>query len=85
MPSRSRRRETDYRSDRLESEIRSTNTTALAGKKRIPMCGRCGRCFEEQTKVCPRCDTKTMGYVEKVPDEFIGQLHRRAFRKAGLR
>ena len=67
MPGREQRREIDLRSGRFESEMRVSDLTRrklneggthIEGK--VYVCSRCMRPFEERSRHCPRCDTKTM-------------------------
>ena len=65
MPSRERRREVDGRSERFESEIRQSEMMApdFAAKRKF-MCSRCHFMFEERSRNCPRCDSRTMGELK---------------------
>lgn len=87
MPSRARRREIDGRSDRFESEIRDAEASknVLNNRKELPQCGKCKRVFEEKSKYCPRCETKTMGLIVPVPERHIEEFQRNALRRLGRR
>jgi hypothetical protein len=65
MPSLSRRRETDGRADRLESEVRASEMQdpSFAAKRKF-MCSKCHFMYEEKSRICPRCDTHTMGELK---------------------
>ena len=80
MPSRARRREIDYRSDRFESEIRSTEANV---KGRKFQCQKCGRMFEEKSRNCPRCDSRSMGEIVAVPERHLEEFRRNAMKKLG--
>lgn len=73
MPGQSRRREVDLRADRFESEMRISDLKGVKVKetyidKKLYMCSRCQRGFEERSRYCPRCDTKSMGWVRPIPE-----------------
>ncbi len=83
MPNLSRRREADGRAERLESEVRSVeaeNPKFAAARKF--MCRGCGHLFEERSKICPRCDKKTMGELKPIPERFLSEAQRGAVRRA---
>lgn len=62
MPSLSRRREFDIRADRFESEVRQSEMSDPSFKaKRKYMCSKCHTLFEDRSRNCPRCDSRTMG------------------------
>lgn len=85
MPSRARRRDAeDSRAERLESHIRSGEVAqgAFLNRGRLPQCSKCKRVFEEQSKVCPFCETKTMGYLAPIPEQHREEARRRAERDA---
>ncbi len=83
MPSRSRRREDDGRADRLESEVRSVEAQdpRFAAARKF-MCKGCGHLFEERSRTCPRCDKKTMGELKPIPEKYLSEARRGAFRRA---
>lgn len=88
MPSLSRRRDAeDSRADRLESHIRSNDVArgVLTSTNKLPQCGKCKRLFEEQSKFCPFCDTKTMGYIAPIPDRYKDEALRGSMRRAKAR
>lgn len=88
MPSRARRREVDGRAGRFESEIRDSEAArnVLVNRSALPYCRRCQKVFEENSKVCPRCDKKDqMGRITPIPDRFIAEAERRAIREAKAR
>lgn len=88
MPSRERRREFDLRAGRFESEIRDAEFAkgSLARNGRLPFCRHCGKAFEEQSKVCPRCERKDgMGYLAPIPERNIEEAQRNAYRRAMAR
>jgi len=60
MPGKKRREEDDIRSERCESEVRMSNLQDPQQRKKVYYCGNCQRMFEERSRYCPRCDTKTM-------------------------
>lgn len=87
MPSLSRRRETDLRADRLESEIRMPESPAalsrLATRKGLLHCSNCKGVFEEESKVCPRCDRKDgMGHIRKMRESDIPYFKEQAIRRS---
>ncbi len=65
MPSLNRRREQDGRAGRFESEVRTVDIQdpSFAAKRKF-MCSGCRQMFEERSRVCPRCDKKTMGELK---------------------
>lgn len=65
MPSLNRRREADLRGERLESEVRreDMDRPAYAGARKF-MCSRCKHLYEERSRSCPRCDSRTMGELK---------------------
>lgn len=87
MPSLSRRREMDLRSDRFESEVRMSELQGggvFKGRERLPYCRRCQAAYEEKSKVCPRCDKKDeMGSLRPIPERFREEARRNAWRKLG--
>lgn len=84
MPSLARRREEDSRAPRLESTIRDSEMAAwkLRSKKGLPQCSKCLRTFEEESKFCPWCDTKTVGHIRPIPEKFQDEATRGAIRRA---
>lgn len=83
MPSLSRRRERDARADRFESQIRTPELLdPKFAEKRKFMCSGCGYMFEERSKVCPRCDKKTMGELKPIPEQHLAEAQRNAVRRA---
>jgi hypothetical protein len=84
MPSLARRRDFDSRGTRLESEITNAEVARgfMAEKQRLPFCSKCKTGYEEQSKVCPRCDTKTMGYLAPIPEKFREEARRGAIKRA---
>lgn len=87
MPGLARRREVDLRSDRLESEVRDQELykLRLGADKGLPYCSKCRRAFEEKSRYCPRCDTKTMGLVKMIPEQFREEARRKALARARAR
>ena len=86
MPSLSRRREIDLRSDRLESEIRVSELGKInKTSKGLPYCENCQRPFEEASIYCPRCDKKTMGYIREIPSQYIEEAKRNELKRARSR
>lgn len=86
MPSLSRRRETDSRADRLESEVRVQELTASSYvAQRKFQCGRCKRLYEERSRTCPRCDARTMGELKPIPERHLDEAQRNAVRRAQAR
>lgn len=82
MPSLSRRRETDNRAERLESEVRSSEMEAPGFQaKRKFMCSGCGHLYEEKSRNCPRCDKKTMGEIKQIRERDLDEAHRNAIRR----
>jgi len=65
MPSLNRRRESDIRGERLESEVRQEDMSSprFADARKF-MCSRCRHLYEEKSRVCPRCDTRSMGELK---------------------
>jgi len=74
VPSYSRRNEEDVRAGRLESEVRASDlqrmqaTVKAGGKVKFYQCSNCHRLFEERSRTCPRCDTRTMGSLDPIGD-----------------
>ena len=88
MPSLNRRRELDGRGQRFESEIRSTELQSKnlwANRERLYTCSRCGHAFEERSRHCPRCDTKSMGYLTPIPEQYREEANRKAIARAQRR
>lgn len=83
MPNLSRRREQDGRAGRFESEVRSTEAQdpKFAGKKKF-MCSRCRNMFEERSRTCPRCETRSMGELKQIPERHLDQARRGAIARA---
>lgn len=88
MPSLGRRRETDSRAGRLESEMRMQELEAIKPvdgrpRKRIYMCSKCHRCYEERSRHCPRCDTRSMGELRPIGknEEERKRLHDASMRR----
>ncbi len=88
MPSLSRRRESDVRGERLESEVRDVDATRsdFAAARKF-MCSRCKHLYEEKSRNCPRCDSRTMGELKQIPEKNLDEAHRNAVRrlKQGVR
>lgn len=86
MPSRSRRRETDGRAERFESQIRDSElpqVERLRDRGRLYTCSRCHNAFEERSLTCPRCEKgKTMGYLTRIPEKHLDEAQRGAIRRA---
>ncbi len=57
--------EDDIRAGRFESNIRHSDLKKLKENQRIYICQRCHRIFEERSRYCPVCETKTMGEIIK--------------------
>jgi hypothetical protein len=86
MPSLGRRRETDFRAERLESEVRSHELLKSGFEaKRKFMCSHCGRVFEERSRNCPRCDKTGMGELKQIPEKYLDEARRGALRRAQAR
>lgn len=83
MPSRARRLEVDLRADRFESEVRQSHLQdpAFAAKRKF-QCGKCGRMFEEKSRTCPRCESRTMGELRRIPDHHLEEARRNSIRRA---
>lgn len=83
MPSLSRRREVDTRSERFESEIRTTEllSNGIESKRKF-QCSKCGRLFEERSRICPRCETHTMGELRQIPSQHLSEARRNSLRRA---
>lgn len=83
MPSLNRRREQDGRADRFESEVRQSEMTSPEFKaKRKFMCSVCRNMYEERSRVCPRCDRKTMGELKQIPSRHLDEARRGAIARA---
>lgn len=80
MPGLSRRREEDIRADRFESQIRKDD---LKSNTRVFVCSKCRYPFEEKSRNCPRCDTKTMNEIKPIPPQYVEEARRKAIRKMG--
>ncbi len=86
MPSLSKRRERDFRAGRFESEIRVSELGQIPkNDKGLPTCMKCHTPFQEASRHCPRCDTKTMAYAREIPDEWKDYARRRALERARRR
>lgn len=84
MPSKARREEQDTRAGRFESELRTADferlkTTDNRLKQKVFMCGTCRTTFEERSRVCPRCDTRTMGELRPIRESDV-----EAYRKKSI-
>lgn len=86
MPSLSRRREIDGRAERFESEVRESHMKdpAFPGKRKYT-CGNCKRLFEERSRNCPRCDSRTMFEMKQIPERHVEEARRNAERRARAR
>lgn len=83
MPSNSRRREFDIRAGRFESEIRDSEmANGLVKGAGLYACSKCRRPFEEKSRVCPRCETKTMCQVKPIPERHLEEARRNAIKEA---
>lgn len=83
MPSPRQRRDFDSRNGRFESEIRSSEMAkGLIGQRGLYTCSKCHRPFEERSKTCPRCDTKTMCEVRMIPEKHLEEARRKAIERA---
>lgn len=90
MPGLGRRREDDLRSDRLESQVRMSEASASLSKpfgpgKRLFMCSSCRRPFEEKSRHCPRCDSKTMGEIKAIPPQHVEEARRKSLERLKAR
>lgn len=88
MPSLNRRKEQDLRADRFESEVRVSEHEGdfWNNRKKAPFCNRCKKIFEEQSRVCPRCDRKDeMGYIAQIPEKYVEEANRKAIERARRR
>lgn len=77
------RREWDSRGGRLESEVRSHEMTDPKFREaRKFMCSKCQHMYEERSRYCPRCDTKSMGELKQIPERHLEEAARNAIRRA---
>lgn len=83
MPSLSRRRENDGRGERLESEVRQSEmmNPSFVGKRKF-MCSKCSHMYEEKSRNCPRCDSRTMGELRPIPERYLDEAQRGGIRRA---
>lgn len=80
-----RLREDDGRRERFESAIRDSERAKLdlvSTRKGLPFCNRCKTPFEEISRTCPKCETKTMGYIRNIPEKHLEEANRNAIRRA---
>lgn len=63
MPNPKSDKYNDLRGERFESEIRMSDLTSGKGFKKVYMCSNCHKIFAERSSWCPRCGTKTMGWI----------------------
>ncbi len=51
------------------------------------MCSGCKHMYEEKSRICPRCDKKTMGELKPIPERHLDEAQRNAVRrlKEGVR
>lgn len=83
MPSLSRRREFDGRADRFESEVRSSEMRSEQFQnQRKFMCSKCHVMFEERSRTCPRCESRTMGELKPIPEKYMDEAQRGAIARA---
>ena len=75
MPNFDRRKEIDLRGDRFESEARLSDVNKLTAggdgrhiKEKIYTCANCHKLFQEKSRYCPRCDTKSMNRIVPIPE-----------------
>lgn len=54
---------------------------AYASKRKF-MCSVCGHLFEERSRVCPRCDKKTMGELKPIPAQHLDEARRKSIERA---
>lgn len=91
MPSLQRRRESDFRGERLESEIRTPERQLALDKvqssrKGLMYCNRCQTSFEENSRYCPKCDRKDeTGYIRPIPQDLLAQARSRAIDRSKRR
>jgi rubrerythrin len=80
VPSRARRAEEDIRAGRFESTIGTADLKKLYSdgrlKQKVYMCGQCHTPYEEKSRVCPRCDKRTMGEIVPMRESEI-ELNRK--------
>lgn len=84
MPGLSRRRDTDSRNGRFESEMLANDMsdgTALKAAHKY-QCSQCGKAFMERSLNCPRCDKKTMGELKLIPEQYRMRAREGAIRRA---
>lgn len=86
MPGINRRRELDSRGDRFESEVRHSELVSpdlWKNRTRLYTCKRCGVCFEEASRTCPRCDKKDqMGYLTQIRERDRDEARNKAIERA---
>ncbi len=84
MPSLSRRREQDFRAERLESELGDPQAAQRLYQQRgtLQVCQACGHAYEEYSKHCPRCDRKTMATLKPIPSQHLAEAERNALRRS---
>jgi len=74
MPGRARRREQDTRGGRLESEVTQSVVRKMKPhptrgvEQRLYTCSRCNTLYEERSRHCPRCDSRTMCEIRPIPE-----------------
>lgn len=86
MPGLARRREMDLRSQRFESEVRISDMQKMKASpthliNRTYKCSRCHHLFEERSRYCPRCDTKSMGEIKAIPEQHRQRANENAVRR----
>ena len=68
------RKEWDLRADRFESEMKMSDVKKLkyneAGSlmSKVFKCKTCNTLYEERSRHCPRCDTRTMGKLVPIKE-----------------
>lgn len=81
MPGVHRRRESqDMRGDRFESQVRMSDMEKPTPTKQIITCSRCHHVFQEKSRTCPYCETRTMGTLTMIPDKHLEEAKRRELR-----
>jgi len=82
VPLERKRKETDIRAERFESEVRMSDLQRLAKENRKRyMCSNCNKMFEERSVVCPRCEKKTMNEIRIVPEQFRDSYKEREIKR----
>lgn len=88
MPGPNRRKEEDIRAGRFESQMRTSEMQKLkyneAGtlQSKVYQCRKCGNAFEERSRHCPRCDSRTMGELRPIPEGQRQEAQRKAIERA---